>query len=514
MRKPGRTYYACDCGAGASPRCVPGDDDGAPGTSPSRPWRTYQRLRDAFGRVQPGDTVAFCKGGSFDVGAGGPWLNYQCRASKPCLIRDYAPPWGGGSERRPILRSSGRNVFDFGNPGDARHKEGVRIINLRLESGGGGWGFFFFNDVDDVSVCNVEIDGFEVGVHVGGANPPERGSDGLNERIEIVGSRILNCSGNGFLGACNGCVVRDSYLWNNGGDSILLHGIYFGGKGSNERIVNNVIHASGADGKSRCNGAVVVVHGVHAGMVIEGNQIIAYPGHAGEACWGLSVSAGYGESERFRDLVIRGNVVKNAGNTPVSVTAAPDALIENNVVIAENPWETVGIEAPLQVRRAEGDATGRQDEVMHHATVRNNTVYFGPSASGRGLHVGVEGTGHVVANNAVFFAGASRSWSCFQLELPASAYELVDGNLCWYPRSPGAWEMSTGARDLAAWRRARPSFDRHSIQADPLFTRPPDDLSPGPRSPLVGRGSLSGPSRRDLTGKPRDARPDIGAYER
>ena len=64
----GTIHYVCDCGAGADSNCVVGSDSAA-GTSPSAPWRTYSKGVNAISSMAAGDTVAFCKGGSFAVTA-------------------------------------------------------------------------------------------------------------------------------------------------------------------------------------------------------------------------------------------------------------------------------------------------------------------------------------------------------------------------------------------------------------------------------------------------------------
>ena len=54
----GTLYYVCDCGTGADPDCVPGDDgnDGSAAT----PWRSYDVARQAFGQtLNAGDALLF-----------------------------------------------------------------------------------------------------------------------------------------------------------------------------------------------------------------------------------------------------------------------------------------------------------------------------------------------------------------------------------------------------------------------------------------------------------------------
>ena len=74
LRTTGTIHYLCDCGAGADANCIAGADTG-PGTTPAEPWRTYQKARATFPTIAAGDTIAFCKGGSFAAPAGEAWVN-------------------------------------------------------------------------------------------------------------------------------------------------------------------------------------------------------------------------------------------------------------------------------------------------------------------------------------------------------------------------------------------------------------------------------------------------------
>src|SRR5438552_9083504 len=111
IKTNGTVYYVCDCGPGADPKCVSGDDSKAR-TSRSSPWRTYQKAQSTFAQIAAGDTIAFCRGGRFDASAGGSWVNGKCQADNPCIVRDYPAPWGTGAEAPPKLvsRSEERRV--------------------------------------------------------------------------------------------------------------------------------------------------------------------------------------------------------------------------------------------------------------------------------------------------------------------------------------------------------------------------------------------------------------------
>src|SRR5580692_446961 len=74
MNTSGTIYYVCDCQAGAASNCQAGDDTND-GTDPSTPWQTYDKAQTQFANLQPGDTIAFCKGGVIAGDTKNPWVN-------------------------------------------------------------------------------------------------------------------------------------------------------------------------------------------------------------------------------------------------------------------------------------------------------------------------------------------------------------------------------------------------------------------------------------------------------
>jgi hypothetical protein len=506
----GPVFYFCDCGAGADPGCVPGDD-GADGAAPTSARRTFEAARSAFNALPAGGTVALCRGGAFTV-SGTRWSNPSCRADDRCVVRDY-DPGGVDPDARPLVRAlNGSHVFSLEDGGDANHEEGYVIANLRLTSvDGGGWAVFAYNDVDDVRLCHLDIDGFGIGVHAAGSNPPEADSDGENENIVLEHSRVTNCADQGWLGGCSGCGVRYSVFDNNGfARAVFNHNIYF--SGSNVGVAhgmfaigNDLYRSAAVDGV--CAGTSLVAHGNHDGLLIEDNFVHEDVGAAGQGCWGIAVDTGYASAESFVNVTIRGNVVADVGNLAIGVNACSSCLIENNLIISRQPYGARAIAAPDRPREA-------NDLPMNAVTVRNNTVVS--VTGGTGIAVGGDGTGHIVVSNAIVTEDTASAWNCLQLDLPASAYAAVDNNLCDYSTAPGG-EWVDGHGDLASWQAAS-GFDAASLAADPGYPSlqgPPWALPPGSAaSPLVDHGhpTLSAPT--DIHGAPRDAAPDIGAWER
>jgi len=507
----GRVRYFCDCGEGADSDCVPGSD-GAAGVL-ATPRRSYEAARRTFEALQAGDTIAFCRGGAFMQSVGNRWVNARCQAENRCVVRDYVPTWASGDEGAPIIRTPSRGrAFSLDDKGRASQEEGYTFMNLDLRSKSGDRGFFIYNDIDDVDICNVSIDRFKIGVHVAGSNKKRKpGADGQNDRIVLKHSRITNSPGQGWLGSCDDCAIEDSYFENNGFEKPKFnHNIYL--SDSNKRvakgmrIVGNELYRS-AILNGKCEGVSLVVHGQKDGLLIEGNLVREDVGAVGRGCWGIAVDTGYRSGESFRNVVIRNNRVINVGPVSIGVNACESCLIENNVIVQNQGLNGRHIAAPNRKRDAD-------DLPMSHVTIRNNSIYVGANSGGIGIKLAEEGTGHRLANNAILYAGSER-WACVDASLPASSYASVGHNVCAAPAKPGAdWDMKGGR--LADWQ-AKTSLGAGSRESDPGFrsTSAPHDLSAANASAaMVGAGDPGEASSTDIRGKARGANPDAGAYQR
>lgn len=497
------TYYVCDCASGADADCVAGDD-GNDGTDPGEPWRTYGMARSQFGSLVAGDAVRFCRGGAFTLGqTGSAWVNSNCTALNPCTVGDYVPPWGSGNEDRPILRQVANSYgFSLADSGYATREEGYVFENLdlRCTACDTGNGFFLFNDVDDVLIDNVRIDGFGIGVHLAGSNDCS-GSDptcnGISERLTMRRATIINSGGQGFLGGGDGLVIEDSYFENNGGGTMFDHNIYIS-SGNDVRISGNELYRSSLDGEGQCRGVSLVGHGVITDLVIENNFVHEDVGFAGQGCWGIAIDPGYGSAERFENVVIRGNRVVNVGNMAIGVGACVSCLIENNVVIHHQDFGVNAIAVPDR-------DPGSGDAETTNVTVRNNSVLIG--SGGRGIRVYKEGTSHQIVSNAIQYTGDSSSWQCLQADLPTARYEAIDYNVCGFGH--GAW--AAGAGDLAAWQAL--GWGAHSQAVVPGFSGDYDLTPVAENAAIVDAAHPTLSSPTDRNGTVRDARPDVGAYE-
>jgi hypothetical protein len=504
----GTVRYVCDCGEGAVTGCVAGDD-AAEGSAGS-PWRTYEKARSTFNVMEAGDSIAFCRGGVFPVdGANNRWVNNKCRADQPCIVRDYTPEGGKSDLERPLFLFADRLGIAFDDPADSDHEEGYVFMNLSLRGNDTNDGFFVYNDVDDVLVCNVAIDHFAIGFHLEGSNAAAAGSNGLNERVTLRNSSVTNCIGQGFIGGGNGSAIEYTTFRNNGQNrAVLNHSIYLTsptGTIQGMRVVGNELTQSNMiDGK--CRGVALVAHGDHEGLLIDGNTVYEEPGAAAPECWGISVDTGYaGDAEQFSDITIRNNVVENMGGVGIGMNACANCVIENNIVIAGQSLSGAGISAPVRERESD-------DSESDQTIVRNNSVLLGPDTTGTGIVLGGEGAGHRFLNNAVYKVGTG-NFRCFDFRLDNAAYDAIDHNVCFAPDLPSAeWAVGKGA--LADWQNAS-SFDENSLFTDPMFEAVSGavDLSPQAGSPLINAGVADGAPDTDQQGEERPNPPSIGALE-
>jgi hypothetical protein len=506
--------YVCDCASGASAGCVAGNDNAA-GTSPASAWRSYDRAQDAWASLAAGERIRFCRGGVFPIAGSTQWLNEQCTAAQRCGIEAYVAAWGSGAEARPRLVQSTGHGFNFANTGDAASDGGYVVRDLELvctACTNDDWGVFFFNDVDDVRLERLRIRGFGIGVHLAGANPcgSDPGCDGHSSRIELLGSEIEGNRMLGWLGAGDDLLLADNHFVGNGTGTVFQHNVYLSqsnGATHRVRVQRNLLYRSAAAASGRCQGGSFAVHGEHVDLLIEGNEIREDLGAADPACWGLGITPGYATPEGFVRAVIRGNTFVNVGNVAIALGSCQDCVVENNVIVSEQSFGSIGIAAPAVARAAD-------DLPLTRLTVRNNSLYQ-TAPSSIGIRLGDEGTQHVVVSNALQSTATSGEWACLSLNLGVSAYAAVDHNVCGYVSGAGReWEQGSGS--LAAWRVAS-GFDAASRAAAPGFAAP---ATPAHRldattaaAAMVGAGHPSRSAPLEFHGAPRTVPPDAGAYQ-
>lgn len=510
----GTVYYYCDCGTGADANCVPGNNANA-GTNPDAPRRTIDNAVTRYNALTGTNTIAFCKGGAFDATPTN-WLslnNSSCAAGTTCNdLREYAPTTFKNHAApivKPIINNITTDTTTFAVTGT---KGGVRILNLSLKGNTGGatnarHAFFFYRGAHDVTMCNLDMDAFDMPVY------NESGGDGdaLTTNIKLTGSNITNSRVIGYLGGGDNAEISYNNWDGNGSSNVFDHTIYLasGKKVSNMQVVGNYIH--GQYGPT-CLGAVMIAHASIDGLLVRDNTVVLEASQTAPGCWGIGFNNNTNAThpQYYRNAVFSGNTVINAGNLGFTVSSCPGCVIENNVIVQN--WASggsTGISVPLY-----GANATRGDDTNTANAIRNNTVWFGPNATGTstGIDVNVEGTDYIVANNTVSSAQTTGTLNCFRHRLPLSSYAFINNNHC-HSTVSNRWETTQGT--LSAWRTYAVAygFDSASLTGDPLFMAPGTDFTPGAGSPLIGTGSTTQKSAYDMTGKMRPGHPAIGAYE-
>jgi hypothetical protein len=510
----GTVYYYCDCGTGADADCVPGDNANT-GTDPDAPRRTIDDAVTRYNALTGTNTIAFCNGGAFDATPTN-WLslnNASCPAGTTCNdFREYVPTTfhnHAAPMSKPIINNVTTDTTTFAVTGT---KGGVRFLNLSLKGSTGGatnarHAFFFYRGAHDVAMCNLDMDAFDMPVY------NESGGDGdaKTTNIKLTGSNITNSRVIGYLGGGDNSEISYNNWDGNGSSNVFDHTIYLASSKNitNIRVIGNYIH--GQYGPT-CLGSVMIAHASIDGLLVRDNTIVLEATQTAPGCWGIGFNnhTGATHPQYYRNAVFSGNTVINGGNLGFTVSSCPGCVIENNVIIQN--WASgggTGISVP-----AYAADTTRGDDINTANTIRNNTVWFGPNATGTstGIDVNNEGTDYIVANNTVSSTQSTGTLNCFRYRLALSSYSFINNNHCSSTVS-NRWETTQGA--LAAWQSyaAAYGFDSASVTGDPKFTAPGTDFTPGTGSPLKGAGDTAHGSITDFIGKTRADPPAIGAYE-
>ena len=336
-------YYVCNNGS-----------DGNSGSSPYEPWATFDYAMSKFGKLNAGESILFCRGGTFTSSY--PRLfNQNCTQDAPCTIADYIPPNIAPTDAKlPIIKSSSTNgVLNFQDGGPADHDEGYVIKNLSLKGNGSGNGIFLFNDVDFVTVEGVTIEGFGLGMYSAGANEPNPGANQVNENIILRNSTIINNSGGGWLGGCNDCLIDGNNFINNGFEKrIFNHNVYIGGRNNYGIMISNNTLYKSAIVNGKCSGVSLVVHGVIQDLTIKNNTVYEDIGAVEQGCWGITVDTGYATEESFNNVIIADNKVTNVGNIGIGCASCTDLQILNNTITHSQDFGFIAIKVPNRIEDA------------------------------------------------------------------------------------------------------------------------------------------------------------------
>ncbi len=378
-------YYFSDCQSGAHAACVAGKN-GHAGTNPATPKQNLNGLD--LNALPAGTQLLFAKGGVW-TGFSAIVRNLNATPTQPIVFDSYAPSWGG--TERPWLQATSFIVaFQLGQHADVENDGGYTIRNLKLDGvGKADWGVWLRTEVRNVTLDNLEITGFLIGVH-----SQSTGTSG-NTFLTLRNSNIHHNSEMGFLGDAFDLVIEgNTFANNNASGSNFNHAIYLSGQGRNGVLRNNTF-TNNSVVAGVCRGGNVTVHGQWDGLLIEGNTITQAA--SSEGCWGFSVTPGYANSaEWFRNTVVRNNTITNLGGCAICVISAPGIVIEGNRIFNNQVSHTGVIVAPPADPR---------DDAGAKAVLRNNIVCLTqPNANSAAVVLRVAGG---VESGTVYRTGAA-----------------------------------------------------------------------------------------------------------
>lgn len=302
-----------------------------------------------------GMDLFFEAGGSYTFNGTTRLANPNVNATNRLVFNRY------GTGPRPVFRSTGTGpMFEWNSWQGTTMYAGYEFRNIRFDGEGrNNWGFWFRGPMDAVVIDKCEITGFMIGIN--SQNDMTSGPVG----VRITNNRIVRNSDMGMLGHYDNTVIENNDISeNNFGGSGFSHGTYIGG-GHNISVRNNrYLRNSAVNGVG--TGGNMTFHGQIDGLLVEGNWI--EQDRSTDGAWQMSITQGYTTAEWFRNMVVRGNWFKNAGNTAMNVQSAPGALIEDNVVVNTQGTRQTAIGVGMEDR-------GQGDETTTGATVRNNRAY-------------------------------------------------------------------------------------------------------------------------------------------
>jgi len=400
--------------------CSSGGVDSNNGLSPSTAKASWSAMISTFNSMPAGDTVALCRGGSWTASTG-IIQNTRCSAAATCDFRDY------GTGNLPLITYNGNGyifrVFELG------HEEGYRWWNIHVENvSGSEIAWIFANDVSDVDICNVNVNGGYLGVQDNGGNTGQ----GRNNRITVRNSTFSNTHLDAILAGSSNFTV-DSNVFTNVGDSttcpsggMFCHAVYLGGEtvggvvmeAQDIRITNNTMTM---DSSVSCGSEMIHIAGRYNHGLVENNYMLA-TNSTTNSCEGIQAAgSGYLNSAWLRAMTYRRNRIFLLGNpkpTQCGIaldghgTVASDisgqsvytlnqavspAIVADNIIVLGGSYPS-GI-----AYQTNSSAASPKGDVTSGIITYNNSIYF-PLAQNQGLGINISGTGgsYVVQNNAVF----------------------------------------------------------------------------------------------------------------
>ncbi len=449
--------------SGAEVVVSPSGDDLGAGTAAS-PFRTFARAAEAAG---PGDVVRF-RGGTYPM----PEEVVLTRSGTPTAPITFAA-WGGEA---PVLDGGGvpGGIVTVGAGVSYVRLSGFTVRGFRV------WGLFLEGGNRGVVLDHLAVSGGEACLRLTDGLSGEAPLHGGVEDLVVEDSAfrdalytVIDCT----PGPCDRAAFRRLEVSGGG----LVEGISFGAdgigleKGRDVVVEDCFVHDNGGDGvdlNSRDAAGGLA-------SVVRRNRVVR------NRLMGIKLWAG-GRIEN--------NAVWGQGITPVMLGRFPGTYAVVHNTVAFNMWDASYAERDYALVAAWPWDDGTEPAIS--LTLAGNVFAFntGPAVGGpTGIYLGPRVT--LVERNNLW-------WSREENEVYAGS---VSGRSPQFGRAElvdGTWTAWTGQ-------------GAGDVGADPLLAAPwpSADLHLAAGSPAIDAGNASLAPAVDLEGRPRDARPDLGAYE-
>jgi hypothetical protein len=420
-----------------------------------------------------------------------------------------------------IVDAGGANrpVFNI-EPDTGATIEGFVVQGANHTVGEGG-GFFIFNSASVIISDTVIRDNSTVGP--GSGLWIESWAGAKNAQVSLINSTVV---GNSSVGDTAGLATSGEgplqvtientvFTENTGSDVLSLEQTFkmVGGRVSNNTVTERAISIGGVgtisdtaimSNTSRAldvwdNGSLLahnlIVRGntggeiVNRGMLTLTNALIE---NNSGADWGLIVSENFAETKR---LVVDGCTIRGNDNSPgVMYVTTGYAEIRNTRIVDNKP--TGGV-----INIGEDGTTPRvemvnvllaDNDTQGHAVVNHVTGYA--------TLMNVTATGSDVSDNLILYTNGTMTVT----------NTIVWGNTTNDAMIGGPGALSVSYSDIeGGWAGIG------NLDANPLFVNAANrDYHLGAGSPCIDKGTAAGAPAMDIDGDPRDAAPDMGAYER
>jgi hypothetical protein len=442
---------------------APEGDDGAPGTQVA-PWATFEK---AAATARPGDLVCF-RGGTYPTGS--IVLSQSGVPDAPitfAALPGEEPILAGGGEVADLL------ILEAG-------VSYLRISGFVLQ-GFRNWGLFVTGGNHDLHLDHLAVGGGEAGIRFTYGDSETHPQEGPVESISLEDSvffgseyTAVDCT----PGPCNHMLFRRLAISGSGltgEDSFGADGLAIS-RGYPVVVEDCTIHDNGGDGidlNSRDR------EGHAEGVVVRRNRV--FRNHQN----GIKLWAG-GRIEN--------NLVWGQGNSAIWAGTFPGTLQIVNNTVAYNMWATDygGRNWALVVGYPE-----EMDAPPVDLTLLNNLLAFNADAQDGGPTGIYLGPGVTLVDE-----GHNLYWSRPEAEITAEFLSGRDPDVSRQEIADGTWAALSGQ-------------GQGDLAADPQFLSgwPTVDLHLAAGSPAVDAGRAEGASGDDIDARPRDATPDLGAYE-